>query len=156
MINEQAQHSNTQVKVIHQKHSTGSQKSLENTDVRLMSPNRSIKSLDVEEVACEVTEAENNHKTLTSASSDFTHVSITDDFNYIPVVETVPINSYTSSDEDEVDEFFDANNEFEITVDDIEHNLKREEDITNTEQPLNKEGIIDLDEEEKNDMMVDR
>ena len=43
----------------------------------------------------------------------------------MPFIETVPINSYTSSDEeDDGDEFFDA--EEEIQVDEIESSLKME------------------------------
>ena len=40
---------------------------------------------------------------------------------------SVPINSYTSSDEEDIDEFFDAPNEFsEITVDQLENSIKEE------------------------------
>lgn len=47
---------------------------------------------------------------------------------------SVPINSYTSSDEEDVDEFFDAADEFdvnEITVDKLENSIKEENEKIN-------------------------
>jgi len=72
----------------------------------------------------------------------------------MPFIETVPINSYTSSDEeDDGDEFFDA--EEEIAVDEIETSLKMEaEEEASMQSARNSRGsgnMIDMNAVMKNE-----
>eukprot|EP00111_Clytia_hemisphaerica_P005510 TCONS_00015986-protein len=66
-------------------------------------------------------------------------------------IETVPISSYTSSDEeDEGDEFFDA--EEEIAVDDIENSLKLEEEaLQHMKNQQHDNGILDMNDAIRNE-----
>ena len=130
------------LKIVHQKNDSGS--SYKSVVSNISSPSRSVKSQDSNpeyvEVAAEV--IEDKGSAMAARESEFTHVSVDESAKYI---QTVPINSYTSSDEDEVDEFFDANDEFgEITIDEIESSLKLEEGFENTEASPSSEQIIDL------------
>lgn len=63
-------------------------------------------------------------------------------------IETVPISSYTSSDEEEdCDEFFDAEEEVTV-VDDIENSLKAEEieAMQKRQQQSTEENILDMND----------
>ena len=68
--------------------------------------------------------------------------------NQLPFIETVPISSYTSSDEeDECDEFFDAEEDVTV-VDDIENSLKAEEieAVQNAHQQSEEQNILDMND----------
>lgn len=110
---------------------TGTSSDISNTQVS--SVNNS--SGEAVEVACEMTENESvSSEASGSAMGEISkttpatvEVTATSNLNFVPI-EPVPITTYTSSDDEDMDEFFDANEQFsEITVDEIETSLKLEE-----------------------------
>lgn len=131
------------------------------------SPARSVKSrsssgTDNVEVACEATESGNQiTKTEKQAleecnkhAQELNYINLEhSDTNYPPAI--VPISSYTSSDEEDIDEFYDANEQFsEITVEDIENSLKLEEEQLYSKTKTSDNDLIDLnliEQEEKTD-----
>lgn len=145
-----------------------SEKSLEqNSSDISCSPARSVKSrsssgTDNVEVACEATESGNQiTKTEKQAleecnkhAQELNYINLEhSDTNYPPAI--VPISSYTSSDEEDIDEFYDANEQFsEITVEDIENSLKLEEEQLYSKTKTSDNDLIDLnliEQEEKTD-----
>lgn len=97
---------------------------------------------------------EENVEAASYENAELTNYEKTKPSSYLPPVEHVPISSYTSSDEEEADEFFDANEQLEITVDEMEKSLKLEEDAmikkANAERKTNGEEMIEYNENIEN------
>lgn len=116
------------------------------------STDSSAGSTDIEilEVGCEALEIVSDPQSIANAQVKSEAEVIEDKSpTFMPPFETVPISSYTSSDEEDGDEFFDAEEEInEIAVDEIETSLKLEEqsDVSARKLNIDTDILVDMND----------